>query len=95
MTGFSKQGLIDQLSSSAGDGYSVSDAAVAVDSLSVDWNRFDRNAEAGSSALDERAETPRAPASQREALRTPGKNPYASASLTTSAAGRCRASPGG
>lgn len=38
MTGFSRQGLIDQLSSDAGEGYSVSDATAAVDSLSVDWN---------------------------------------------------------
>ena len=38
MTGFSRAGLIDQLSSDAGDGYSVSDATTAVDSLSVDWN---------------------------------------------------------
>lgn len=38
MSGFSRQGLIDQLSSSAGDGYSVNDATVAVDSLQVDWN---------------------------------------------------------
>ncbi len=34
---FSKQGLINQLSSSAGDGYSVQDATVAVDGLNVDW----------------------------------------------------------
>ncbi len=45
--GFSKQGLINQLSSSAGDGYSLSDAPVAVDSLQVDWN-----AQAVSSAKD-------------------------------------------
>jgi hypothetical protein len=38
MTGFSRDGLIDQLSSDAGDGYSVADATAAVDSLSVDWN---------------------------------------------------------
>jgi hypothetical protein len=38
ISGFSRAGLIDQLSSSAGNGYSVSDATVAVDSLSVDWN---------------------------------------------------------
>ena len=38
VSGFSRQGLIDQLSSSAGDGYSVNDATVAVDSLQVDWN---------------------------------------------------------
>jgi hypothetical protein len=38
MTGFSRQGLIDQLSSDAGEGYSVSDATAAIDSLSVDWN---------------------------------------------------------
>ena len=36
--GFSQQGLIDQLDSSAGDGYSVNDATVAVDSLTVNWN---------------------------------------------------------
>jgi hypothetical protein len=35
---FSQQGLIDQLDSSAGSGYSVNDATVAVDSLTVDWN---------------------------------------------------------
>ena len=45
--GFSKQGLINQLSSSSGDGYSVHDATVAVDSLNVDWN-----AEAVKSAKD-------------------------------------------
>lgn len=38
MTGFSKKGLIEQLSSEAGEGYSVEDATAAVDSLSVDWN---------------------------------------------------------
>lgn len=36
--GFSRNGLIQQLSSSAGDGYDVADATVAVDSLQVDWN---------------------------------------------------------
>ena len=35
---FSQQGLIDQLDSSAGDGYTVNDATVAVDSLTVNWN---------------------------------------------------------
>jgi hypothetical protein len=35
---FSQQGLIDQLDSSYGSGYSVNDATVAVDSLKVDWN---------------------------------------------------------
>lgn len=38
MTGFSRQGLIDQLSSDAGEGYGVADATAAVDSLSADWN---------------------------------------------------------
>lgn len=38
MAGFSRDGLIQQLSSDAGDGYSVSDATAAVDSLDVDWN---------------------------------------------------------
>jgi hypothetical protein len=35
---FSQQGLIDQLDSSDGSGYSVNDATVAVDSLTVNWN---------------------------------------------------------
>lgn len=38
MTGFSRQGLIEQLSSDAGNGYDVADATAAVDSLNVDWN---------------------------------------------------------
>lgn len=37
--GFSRKGLIDQLSSEYGDGYSVGDATVAVDSLKNDWNK--------------------------------------------------------
>lgn len=36
--GFSRKGLINQLSSSYGDGYEKADATVAVDSLNVDWN---------------------------------------------------------
>ena len=36
--GFSRSGLIQQLSSDFGDGYKVSDATVAVDSLNIDWN---------------------------------------------------------
>lgn len=39
MQGFSRNGLIQQLSSDAGDGYTISDATVAVDSLNVDWNQ--------------------------------------------------------
>ena len=38
MTGFSRKGLIEQLSSEAGNGYSVEDATAAVDSLTVNWN---------------------------------------------------------
>nr|WP_277816999.1 Ltp family lipoprotein [Sphingomonas ursincola] len=38
MAGFSRDGLIQQLSSPAGDGYAESDATIAVDSLDVDWN---------------------------------------------------------
>lgn len=38
MTGFSRDGLIDQLSSDAGEGYDRADAIAAVDSLTVDWN---------------------------------------------------------
>ncbi len=37
--GFSRSGLINQLSSDYGDGYEVADATVAVDSLSIDWNK--------------------------------------------------------
>lgn len=36
--GFSRKGLIEQLSSDAGEGYEKSDATAAVDSISVDWN---------------------------------------------------------
>ncbi|RKF05795.1 hypothetical protein DEM25_014500 [Oceaniradius stylonematis] len=36
--GFSKEGLIEQLSSPYGDKYRVEDARAAVESLSVDWN---------------------------------------------------------
>lgn len=36
--GFSREGLIRQLSSRAGSGYSVEDATYAVDSLNIDWN---------------------------------------------------------
>jgi hypothetical protein len=39
MQGFSRDGLIQQLSSDAGDGYKVTDATVAVDSLNVDWKK--------------------------------------------------------
>lgn len=38
VSGFSRVGLINQLSSDYGDGYSVVDATAAVDSLTVDWN---------------------------------------------------------
>lgn len=38
MTGFSRDGLIEQLSSAAGEGYKIEDATIAVDSLTVDWN---------------------------------------------------------
>lgn len=38
ISGFSRDGLIRQLSSDAGDGYEVGDATVAVDSLNVNWN---------------------------------------------------------
>lgn len=37
--GFSRQGLIKQLSSEYGDGYEVADATIAVDSLDLDWNK--------------------------------------------------------
>jgi hypothetical protein len=38
ISGFSRSGLIKQLSSDFGDGYSDTDAAAAVDFLNVDWN---------------------------------------------------------
>ena len=38
MTGFSRDRLIEQLSSEYGDGYDVADATIAVDSLNIDWN---------------------------------------------------------
>lgn len=38
MTGFSRDGLIEQLSSEYGNGYEVDDATIAVDSLNIDWN---------------------------------------------------------
>lgn len=38
-SGFSRLGLIEQLSSQYGDGYAVADATWAVDSLGVDWNQ--------------------------------------------------------
>jgi len=37
--GFSRDGLIQQLSSDAGDGYRLTDATIAVDSLKIDWNQ--------------------------------------------------------
>ena len=37
--GFSRNGLIEQLSSDYGVGYNVSDATVAVDSMNIDWNK--------------------------------------------------------
>jgi hypothetical protein len=37
--GFSRNGLIDQLSSDYGDGYNRGDATAAVDSLNIDWNK--------------------------------------------------------
>lgn len=39
ISGFSRDGLIQQLSSDAGDGYKIADATVAVDSLNIDWNK--------------------------------------------------------
>jgi len=38
LQGFSRRGLIEQLSSPYGDGYDLADATAAVDSLPVDWN---------------------------------------------------------
>ena len=38
MAGFSREGIIDQLSSDGGEGYEVADATIAIDSLNIDWN---------------------------------------------------------
>jgi hypothetical protein len=37
-SGFSRDGLIEQLSSEYGNGYEINDATVAVDTLNIDWN---------------------------------------------------------
>ncbi len=39
MSGFSKQGLYEQLSSSAGEGFSQAEAQYAVDHVDADWNK--------------------------------------------------------
>jgi hypothetical protein len=39
MSGFSKQGLFEQLSSSAGEGFTQAEAQYAVDHVDADWNR--------------------------------------------------------
>jgi hypothetical protein len=39
LKGFSKAGLIEQLSSSAGDGYSRADATFAAEHVGADWNK--------------------------------------------------------
>lgn len=38
MTGFSRKGLIEQLSSDGGEGYEITDATIAVDTLNINWN---------------------------------------------------------
>ena len=38
LSGFSRNGLIKQLSSDFGNGYKVTDATIAVDSLNINWN---------------------------------------------------------
>ncbi len=38
-SGFSRVGLIDQLSSKAGEGFKMSDAVFAVNHIKVDWNK--------------------------------------------------------
>ncbi len=39
MSGFSKQGLYEQLSSAAGEGFTPAEAQFAVDHVDVDWNK--------------------------------------------------------
>ena len=50
MSGFSRKGLIGQLSSSAGEGFSRADATFAVDHVDVNWN--DEAVESAQSYLD-------------------------------------------
>ena len=50
MTGFSKKGLIQQLSSSAGEGFSKADAVFAANHVDVNWN--DEAVESAQSYLD-------------------------------------------
>lgn len=50
MMPFSKEGLIEQLSSDAGEGYDRNDAEIAVNNLIVDWN--EQAAKAGENYLD-------------------------------------------
>lgn len=38
LKGFSREGLISQLTSRFGSGFSVADASIAVDSLNINWN---------------------------------------------------------
>jgi hypothetical protein len=39
MSGFSRAGLIGQLSSTSGEGFNVADAVFAVNHIKVDWNK--------------------------------------------------------
>jgi hypothetical protein len=39
MSGFSRAGLIQQLSSKAGEGFKTADAIFAVNHITVDWNK--------------------------------------------------------
>jgi hypothetical protein len=50
MSGFSKKGLIGQLSSSAGEGFSKADATFAANNVDVDWRK--EAVEAAQSYLD-------------------------------------------
>jgi hypothetical protein len=50
MTGFSKKGLIEQLSSSAGEGFAKADAVFAANHVDVNWN--DEAVESAQSYLD-------------------------------------------
>ena len=86
ITGFSRQGLIDQLSSSAGSGYPVQDATIAVDSLNVDWN-----AEAVQSAKEYLKVSPFSCTGLIEQLDSPAGSQYTVAQATYGAqqAGAC------
>lgn len=83
---FSQQGLIDQLDSPDGGQFSVTDATVAVDSLTVDWN-----AQAVKSAKDYMSTEPMSCSDLIDQLDSPDGEQFTAAQATYGAqtAGDC------